>query len=467
MAEKHILIADADAKARHEFGEALGEAWAVVGAATASAALKEARKQSFDVVVANYDLPDLSGTELLNRFRVSHPKTVRFIAATEAFKEKVMCHAVRGHQFMAVPFDRTTLKSSIERSLAADYGVSDSLRELVGRMRTLPSIPSLYVEVLNALKDPDMPAEKIGDMISKDLAMTTKLMQVLNSAYYGFPRPITDPTEAVGLLGFEAVKALIVTVKLLSQYDKAKPVYFSIDNIWRHSTRVARAARVMALRETGDNDCSSLAYTAGLTHDLGKVILAANFDVQYEGAHSVARKQRIPLWEVEKDFFGATHGEIGAYLLGLWGMPQEVIKAAAFHHQPLRAGDTTFTALTAVHVANALEYEGNSEADGLPVPVLDAAYLQPLGLLERVELWRNERRDPEGTKGDGATVKPATHTVKPAAVPAPRANPSAPAQSSPLASLFQGTWKWLVARLGVQWDLHRKIVTRNEPPAVR
>jgi hypothetical protein len=202
-------------------------------------------------------------------------------------------------------------------------------------------------------------------------------------------------------------------------------------------------------------------------HDLGKVILAANFDAQYEGAHSVARKQRIPLWEVEKDLFGATHGEIGAYLLGLWGMPPEVVKAAAFHHQPLRAGDTTFTAVTAVHVANALEYEGNSETDGLPVPVLDAAYLEQLGLGERVELWRNERRGPEGSKGDGAAVKPATHTVKPAAFAAPRANKSAPAESSPVASLFRGTWKWLVARFGVHLDWHGKTVTKNEPPAVR
>jgi putative nucleotidyltransferase with HDIG domain len=464
MVKKHVLIADADVKAWLELGETLGEAWAVVGAATASAALKEAKGQAFDVVIANYDLPDLSGTELLNRFRVSHPKTMRFIAATEAFKEKVKCHAVRGHQFLAIPFDRAALKSSIERSLAADYGMSNSLRELVGRIRTFPSVPSLYVEVLNALKDPDVSPAKIGDMIAKDLAMTTKLMQVLNSAYFGLPRTVTDPTEAVGILGFESVKALIVTVKLLSQYDKAKPVYFSIDNIWRHSTDVARTARVMALRETGDNNCSNVAYTAGLMHDLGKVILAANFDKQYEGAHNLARKQRIPLWELEKDIFGATHGEIGAYLLGLWGMSPEVIKVAALHHHPLRAGDTTFTALTAVHVANALEYEGTSKADDLPVPVLDADYLQQLGLEERVELWRNERRDPEGTKAERPSAKPAPHPNEPAHVPAPQPNQCAPVESSPRASLFQRTWGWLVAWLTGHLQLHRKTATESESP---
>jgi putative nucleotidyltransferase with HDIG domain len=484
MAEKRILIADADEKAVAEFRKALGETWVVVGAATGSAALEEAEKQPFQVVVANYDLPDLSGAELLNRLRVSSPKTLRFIAAAEALKEKVMCHVLRGHQFLAIPFDCGTLKSYIERSLAADYGMNNSLRELVGRIRTFPTIPSLYLEVVNALKDPNATTDEIGAIIAKDMAMTTKLVQVLNSAYFGLPRTITDPTEAVGILGFETVKSLIMTVKLLSQYDKVKPVYFSIDAIWRHSTNVARTARVMALLETGDNDCSGIAYTAGLMHDLGKVILAANFDEQYQGAHNVARKQQVPLWEVEKDIFGASHGEIGAYLLGLWGMSSEVVKVAASHHHPLRAGDTTFSPLTAVHVANVLEYEGNAETDGMPAPVFDADYLKQLGLEARVELWRLARKDPEATTMETraqrakakrapevttietkaqrakATEKAAAKAVDPAAAPAPAAAASAtpataaqpgkfaPATSSLGASKFGGAWKWVGIGLG-------------------
>ena len=426
MAEKRLLIADADAGAWDELRQALGESWVVVGAASGGAALAEAQKQPFNVVVANHDLPDLSGAELLNRLRVANPETLRFIAADAALKEKVMCHVLGGHQFLAVPFDRATLKISIERSLAADYGMSSSLRELVGRIRTFPTIPSLYVEVVNALQNPNATTADIGAIIARDMAMTTKLVQVLNSAYFGLPRTITDPTEAVGILGFETIKSLIMTIKLLSQYDKVKPVYFSIDNIWRHSTNVARTARVMALLETGDTDCSGAAYTAGLMHDLGKVILAANFDDQYHGAHAVARKQQIPLWEVEKDIFGATHGEIGAYMLALWGMSAEVVKVAALHHHPLRAGDKTFTALTAVHVANALEYGGNPDADGLPAPVVDAAYLQELGLEERVELWRFARRDPDANKFETtmqrakSAVKPADKAVQPRPHPRPR-----------------------------------------------
>jgi HD-like signal output (HDOD) protein/CheY-like chemotaxis protein len=453
MAEKRILIADADPKAQDEFRQALGEDWAVIGATTGSAALAEVQKEPFQVVVANYELPDLSGAELLNRIRVSNPKTMRFLAAAEALKENLMCHVLGGHQFLSIPFNHATIKGAVERSITADYGMSQGMRELVGRIRTFPTIPSLYLEVVSALKDPNATTEDIGAIIAKDMAMTTKLVQVLNSAYFGLPRTITDPTEAVGILGFETVTSLIMTVKLLSQYDKVKPVYFSIDNIWRHSTNVARTAKIIALLETGDNDCSGVSYTAGLMHDLGKVILAANFDSQYQGAHTVSRKQQVPLWDVEKDIFGVTHGEIGAYLLGLWGMSSEVVKVAALHHYPLHAGDKAFTPLTAVHVANALEYEGNPDPEGLPSAVMDAEYLKELGLTARVELWRGARNDPEATKGEimlqraKSTLKPSPKPVRVA--PAPPSEKFAPSSSPQESSNFGGYRKWVGIGLGL------------------
>ncbi len=457
MAEKRILIADADSKAWEVFRMALGDSWAVVGAASGTAALAEAQKQPFDVVVANYAVPELDGAELLNRLRVANPKTIRFIAAAEAQKDQVVCHVLGGHQFLAVPFDRNTIKGSIERSMTVDYGMSNSMRELVGRIRTFPTIPSLYLEIVNALKDPNASTEDIGAIIAKDMAMTTKLVQVLNSAYFGLPRTITDPTEAVGILGFETVKSLTMTVKLLSQYDKVKPVYFSIDQIWRHSTSVARTARVMALLETGDTDCSATAYTAGLMHDLGKVILAANFDEQYQGAHTVARRQQVPLWEVEKDIFGASHGEIGAYLLSLWGMSAEVVQVAALHHNPLNAGDKGFTPLTAVHVANALEYEGIADNDDLPVAVLDATYLRQLKLEERVDLWRDAKSDPGAAKfenlmkhGKSAAKAPAkTVSTAPAPGAAPKTNKFTPAPARPQRAPIAPIWKWVGIGLGV------------------
>jgi HD-like signal output (HDOD) protein len=449
MAQKRMLVADPDGKAWDEFRQALGDCWVVAGAASADAALAEAQKQPFDAIVANYDLPGSGGAELLDRIRGVNPKALRFIAADAALKEKVMCSVTGGHQFLAVPFNRDTLKISLERSLEAHYGMSDKLRELVGRIRTFPTIPSIYLEVVNALKNPNASTADIGAIVARDLAMTTKLVQVINSAYFGLPRTITDPTEAIGILGFENVKSLIMTIKLLSQYDKIKPVYFSIDSIWRHSTNVARTARVMALLETNDTDCSSTAYTAGLMHDLGKVILAANFDEEYNRAHIAARKQQMPLWAAEKAIFGATHGEIGAYLLAVWGLSAEVVKVAALHHYPSRADDKTFTALTAVHVANVLEYEANPEGNGLPAPVVDLAYLRQMGMENRVDLWRFARREPDVTRFETKSkrAKSAAKTVLPAPV-ASKEDKVAPAERPPEPFVLRGLWRWLGIGLG-------------------
>lgn len=449
MVLKRMLVAHAEPEAWEEFRLALGESWSVVGADSAEAALAQAQEAPFDVVVANYELSKPGGgVELLNQLAVINPKALRFIAADAALKEKVMCSVVGGHQFLALPIDRGTLKSFIERSLRADYGMSNNVRDLVSRIRTFPTMPSIYLEVVNALKDPNAGAAEIGAIIARDMSMTTKLVQVINSAYFGLPRTITDPTEAVGILGFETVKSLIVAVKLLSQYDKVRPVYFSIDSIWRHSTNVARTARVMALLETNDPECSSTAYTAGLMHDLGKVILAANFDSQYHGVHNVARKEQIPLWEVEKDIFGATHGEIGAYLLSLWGLSDGVVRVAAMHHHPSRAEEKTFSALTAVHVANVLEYEANPEGNDLPPPVVDLPYLQMLGMEDRVELWRFARREPEAATAKKCAlsiVKPKERAVYDVKAPVPE--PEADAQRQ-ISSFLKTLGIWMSLGVG-------------------
>ena len=295
MSEKRILIAVADSEAREEYRQAFNEPWQVTPAANAAAASAEMEKQPYDVLVADLDLPDLDGAELLNQTRKKHPNTVLFILASDADKERVMKNVLGAHQFLTKPCDKATLKSAIERASALDGWIANSkMRELVARIRTFPTVPTLYIEVLSALRSPDSTTEQIGTIIAKDMAMMTKLLQVLNSACFGLPRRISNPAEAVGILGFEAVKSMVMTIKLLNQYDKIKPVYFSVDRLWRHSTEVARAAKQLVLLQTEDSALAETAFTAGLMHDLGKIVLAANFDEQYRGAQSLARKQQLP-----------------------------------------------------------------------------------------------------------------------------------------------------------------------------
>ena len=388
MAQKCILVADADTQLLEDFRQALGAQWQVTGVTSGTAARAAMKQQVSDVIIVSLDLPEISAAELLNQTRRKNPQTVRFIMARGEERERVMKNVLGAHQFLPKPIDFQLARETIERALTVEgWLANDNIRKLAARVRSFPVMPALYLEVLAALRNPDATTEQVGAIISKDMAMMTKVLQVLNSAYFGLSQRISDPSEAIGILGFETVKSLVMTVKLLSQYDKLKSACFSMEALWQHSTDVAQAAKDLVLMHNGDRNMAATAFTAGLMHDLGKVILAANFDEQYGGAHSLARKQQLPLCDIEKEIFGATHGEIGAYLFGLWGMPLDLIEVLAFHHEPGRTIHKEFSALTAVHVANALEYEFHPHAEGMVPPRIDQAYLEEIGVLERLSLW--------------------------------------------------------------------------------
>jgi HD-like signal output (HDOD) protein len=399
--------------------------------------------QPFDVVVADHAVPEPNkGVELLDHIHTEYPKTIRILLAGQMNSENRIADVEGSHLILTKPCEPATLKGAIERALSIDLWLAnDGLRELVARLRTFPIVPSLYLEVINALKSPQVSTSEVGAIIAKDMAMMTKLLQVTNSACFGLPRKISDPAEAVSILGFETVKSMVITLKLLNQYDKVKPVYFSIDRLWRHSTEVARISRRLVLTLQDDPVVAESAFTAGLMHDLGKLVLASNFDEQYSGAQSLARRQHMPLWEVEKQIFGASHGEIGAYLLGLWGMPLDLVEAAALHHTPGRCLAKHFTPLTTVHVANALYYEMKPDKDGFIPPQVDEDYLEDLGLGGQLKRWREmvlapdfgatEIRARPGETGPirkaaSAVAKPEVRAAKPAPAPSPE-----PAAASP------------------------------------
>ncbi len=399
--EKNILLADADVNTLEELRQALGQQWKVTAVGSGAAALEALKKGAYDGIIASLCLPDLETAQLLNRVRSKHPKTVRFVVAAEKDRERVVKEVLGAHQFLIRPFDAYALRTTVERALVFDLWVdNDKLRKLAARMRTLPTMPALYLEIIAALKSADTTTEEVATLIAKDMAITTKLLQVINSPYFGLPRTVTSPQEAVGLLGFEIVKLMVMSIKLLNQYERTKMGEFSIERLWQHSTAVAHSARRLVLLQTGNRALAEEAFAAGLMHDVGKAVLAGNFSEQYQGAQSLARKREIPMWEVEKEIFGASHGEVGAYLLGLWGLPLNILEAAALHHQPARTASKGFTGLTAVHVANVLEHEAAaSQFEGEVAPKLDMEYLTEIGMIECLRPWCEEILGPGATEG--------------------------------------------------------------------
>jgi HD-like signal output (HDOD) protein len=245
------------------------------------------------------------------------------------------------------------------------------------------------VEISERLESSESPLEDIAEVVGRDIGMTAKLLKLVNSAFFGLYRQIADAREAVSYLGIDTLKSLVLTLHVFSEFEETARKSVALGRLWIHSTQTAAAARVIALAENAGARQVSEAFTAGLLHDCGKLVLAGNFGAQYGEVIRLASSQPLSLVEAERQIFGANHAEVGGYLLGLWGLPVPIVEAIAHHHDPSHGPSRAFSPLTAVHVGDVLANEG--EPTGfrkLPGPPVDLCYLRELGVETRLPEWR-------------------------------------------------------------------------------
>ena len=129
------------------------------------------------------------------------------------------------------------------------------------------------------------------------------------------------------------------------------------------------------------------AFTAGLVHEIGKVVLTINLPEKFELSKSLAEQENISSMMAEKRIFESTHSEVGAYLLGLWGLPQSIVEAVAFHQLPGELQTNSFSPLTAVHIANIFHSYPKAEVLGKPESLFDVKYLEDLNLMKKIPVW--------------------------------------------------------------------------------
>jgi HD-like signal output (HDOD) protein/CheY-like chemotaxis protein len=364
----------------------------VDGAASALARLAEA---SFDVVVSDMRMPGMNGAELLDEVMKRHPQTVRLILSGHADRELILRCVGATHQYLAKPCDAEDLKLTIARAANSEKSLqSETLRRLVAKMDRLPSLPMLYSAIVEKCQDPESGLEDIARIVASDLGMTAKILKLVNSAFFGLGRPIADVQEAVAYLGIETIKALVLTLHAFSQFEDSAAGSFSFPELWRHSTEIAAAAKAIAQFEEADRKLMDEAFVSGMLHDTGKLVLAFNFPESYEASRRAAHAQGLPILAAEREAFGASHAEVGGYLLGLWGLPVGVVEAIALHHTPQLSTAGEFGPLTAVHVANCLAREMQPESSLSGRPELDLVYLETLELAGRIDGWRQCLSDP-------------------------------------------------------------------------
>jgi HD-like signal output (HDOD) protein len=330
--------------------------------------------------------------QLLAEVKSKHPQVVRIILSGQVEQESTFKSVQVAHQSLSKPCDADILKHTLNKLFGLRNLLEDeSIKRIVSQTETLPSLPEVYTEVISELQSSNPSVQKVAEIISTDLAMTAKILQVVNSAFFGLVRKINNPKEAVMLLGTETIKALVLSVKIFSQFNQKKFAWFNFDELFNHSMSVSMFAQTISRQEHLDQTLVNNSLMAGMFHDLGKLILVTNFQEPYQKVLTEAGKTRQNLWDLEIERFGTSHAEIGAYLMGLWGLEYPVIEAIAFHHRPCKSLSNSTGLLTAVHFGDAfdrLKKDPNDLNDENGLSQLDRGYLDNLGVAGRINDWQ-------------------------------------------------------------------------------
>jgi HD-like signal output (HDOD) protein len=351
-------------------------------------ALERMAQAPFDVIVSDMRMPGMNGAELLAEVMKRHPKTVRLILSGHADRDLILKCVGSTHQYLAKPCNADTLRATMIRAASVESTLrDDKLQALLKRMERLPRVPSLYVEIVEVLHRPETTVNQVGEIIARDKVMTGKILKLVNSAFFALRRKVSTPAEAAACLGLDTIRSFVLSIHAFSQFESLTLGRFPIDALWSHSLNTAAVARNIAQLDSADQKLADETFIAGMLHDTGKLVLAANFTEQFSEALQLAWKENLALFAAEMQVFGVTHAEVGGYLLGLWGLPVPVVEAIALHHCPGRASQKSFSPLTALHVANALVHQRDGDGTGEAGRV-DSGYLSELGLSGRLNAWQ-------------------------------------------------------------------------------
>lgn len=243
------------------------------------------------------------------------------------------------------------------------------LLSVVSGISTIPTLPTVVSQITKLLQNPQTSAEEVGKAITNDQALASKVLKLVNSAFYGFPGRISTITHAVVILGFSTIKNVVLTASIFEQFKKDVPgaPEFDMQKFWLHSVSCGAAAHALA-RICGSREAEEC-FIGGLIHDIGKIILFQYLPREFNEILTATAANKCLFIEAERSLYSATHQEIGGFLAQRWNLPSSLQTAVRYHHDPMSpSAGGTMTAI--VHVADilvrAMDY-GNGGDNRIPV----------------------------------------------------------------------------------------------------
>ncbi|HVV85389.1 MAG TPA: HDOD domain-containing protein [Kofleriaceae bacterium] len=345
--------------------------WDVATATSGDEALARLTEAPADVVMSDVNMPGMDGPTLLGEVRKRWPEVVRLVLSGYADLMASQKLAAVAHQFFDKPLRIADLVDSLRRieRLRARFA-EPSLRALIGGIGELPAAPSVFVELSAIVEDPTATLDDITRVVRKDPAVSAQVLHLASSAFYARGGPIADLRGAIGRIGGRIVRMVALSAAAFRPPPKVAAM---VDRIQAHSL----AAGLLAEQIVGDPDHREAAFVSGLLSDLGMMALVTWMPDRYLPLLSAWSSE--PIHVREKAELGVTHADVGAYLLGLWGLPRNVVEAVSSHHDPTAIGEPACDPTMAAYVAHAL----------LADEPVDELYLARCGVTDRLARWRS------------------------------------------------------------------------------
>lgn len=380
--------------------------WEIAFASGGETALAMLDAETFDVIVSDMRMPGVDGAALLEAVREKYPGMLRIILSGYTELEASYRAVPVAHQFLLKPCDPDALRIAIERATSLMQALnSKMLTGLVGSLQDLPSVPRAFAELRNALADPETSLDRVVKIVEQDVAISAKVLQLVNSAFFGVTREVSDIRTAVSYLGISILQNLVLSLEAFRCFHPNKPITgFSLEQFHEHSQLAAKVAGAAP----GKSKLGGVVVGAALLHDIGKLVIAERAPEHLARAIQGSQQEKKPLYAIEEELIGVSHAEVGAYLLSLWGLPYPLVEAVAHHHHPERVPHDKQGVIPVVYLSNLLAHQQQSQTDKNMETVtdeIDVDFIAQIGLGEELDAWRGkldglEQHAPVRTKGE-------------------------------------------------------------------
>lgn len=365
--------------------------WDMAFAFSAKEAIALMEKETFDVLVTDIRMPEMDGIELLKVVMKRWPEVIRIIVSGQ-FDEQVVLNSINLVQkYIFKPCEPKDIQDAVEACLVSvkDFD-NENVKSNIGDINNLPSLPSIYEELVSLLRQPNVSVDEVGSTISRDISLTAKVIRLVNSAFFGLRRVITAPSEAVIYIGFETVKAIVLSSEVFGSMLAAGIPEDYLNNLWDHSFIVSCFSRAIAQYENLEDLIVDNSFASGVIHDVGRLVFLLKHKNRYmEMLERLNKDDRLDRCTLEKEVFSSTHAEIGAYLLRYWGLPHACIDPVLYHHNPINYMHADLDAVGIVHAADVIYYRlFRKKANGV-APVLCDSFFERLKIQSHISSWEN------------------------------------------------------------------------------